>query len=205
MPRRASRRDLGAAFANARGQLRRRERELQTLREEADVPREAAEALIHRAPARERFAFVHGLRDRFPARQICRIIATDYSSYFAWARAEKSRTARTHDDEQFLQLITEVHTARPAYGAERITRELKLQGTGVGWRRVARITRENAIAGITRRKRRNLTGPDKGAAAIPDLLQRQFTAHAWTETHRRHLLLPHVRGLDLPRDRYRSL
>jgi hypothetical protein len=176
MPYRTSRRDLEAALADARAQLRRRERELQTLREEADILREAAETLIHHAPARERFRFVHELRDRIPARRTCRIIATDHSSYFAWARAEKSRAARTLDDEQLLQLIVEAHTAHPAYGAERITRELKLHGTDVGRRRVARIMRENGIAGITRRKRRNLTRPDTGAAAIPDLLQRQFTA-----------------------------
>jgi hypothetical protein len=91
MPRRASRRDLEAALADARGQLRRHERELQMLREEADVLREAAETLIYRAPARERFAFIHELRDRFPARRICPIIATDHSSYFAWARAERTR------------------------------------------------------------------------------------------------------------------
>jgi transposase InsO family protein len=36
--------------------------------------------------------------------------------------------------------------------------------------------RESAITGITRRKRRNLTKPDKGAAAVPNLLQRNFTA-----------------------------
>jgi len=47
---------------------------------------------------------------------------------------------------------------------------VKNQGTQVGRRRVARLIRENAIAGITRRKRRNLTKTDKGAAAIPDLL-----------------------------------
>jgi hypothetical protein len=45
--RRASRRDLVAALADARGQLRRQERELRDLREEADVLREAAETLIH--------------------------------------------------------------------------------------------------------------------------------------------------------------
>jgi transposase InsO family protein len=36
--------------------------------------------------------------------------------------------------------------------------------------------RENGIAGVTRRKRRNLTRPDCGAAAIPDLIRRDFTA-----------------------------
>jgi transposase InsO family protein len=36
--------------------------------------------------------------------------------------------------------------------------------------------REHGIAGITRRKRRSLTKPDKGAAAVPDLIRREFTA-----------------------------
>ena len=49
MPRRTSRRDLEAALANAHGQLRRHERELQMPREEANVLREAAETLIHHA------------------------------------------------------------------------------------------------------------------------------------------------------------
>jgi hypothetical protein len=78
--RRVSRRDLEAALADARGQLRRQERELRDLREEADVLREAAETLIHHAPARERFAFIHRFRDRFAARRICRIIATGAGS-----------------------------------------------------------------------------------------------------------------------------
>ncbi len=36
--------------------------------------------------------------------------------------------------------------------------------------------REHGIAGITRRKRRNLTKPDKDAAVVPDLIRREFTA-----------------------------
>jgi transposase InsO family protein len=36
--------------------------------------------------------------------------------------------------------------------------------------------REHGIAGITRRKRRSLTKPDAAAAAVPDLLRREFTA-----------------------------
>jgi putative transposase len=36
--------------------------------------------------------------------------------------------------------------------------------------------REHGLAGITRRKRRNLTKPDPAAAAVPDLIRREFTA-----------------------------
>jgi transposase InsO family protein len=38
------------------------------------------------------------------------------------------------------------------------------------------LIRERGIAGITRRKRRNLTKPDQAAAAVPDLVRRDFTA-----------------------------
>lgn len=92
--RRTCRHDLESALADARGQIRRQERELQDLREEAGVLREAAETLIHHAAARERFAFIHALRDRFTVRRICRIIATDHDGYFAWVRAQHKRTAR---------------------------------------------------------------------------------------------------------------
>jgi len=63
-----------------------------------------------------------------------------------------------------------------AYGAERITRELQRRGVEVGRRVATRLMRANGIAGITRRKRRSLTKPDAGAAAVPDLIRREFTA-----------------------------
>jgi transposase InsO family protein len=157
-------------------ELRDQRREIQRLREENEVLREAAESLIHHAPARERFAFIHRLRDRFGIRRLCRILATDHSNYYAWVRANARRDRRKFDDRELLTRIVEIHTARPAYGAERVTRALRRQGLEVGRRRVARLMREHGIAGITRRKRRNLTKPDAGAAAIPDLIQRQFTA-----------------------------
>ena len=72
--------------------------------------------------------------------------------------------------------IVEVHTAHPAYGAERITRELKRQDIEIGRRVVTRLMQTNGISGITRRRRRNLTKPDTAAAAVPDLIRREFTA-----------------------------
>jgi putative transposase len=36
--------------------------------------------------------------------------------------------------------------------------------------------REHGIKGVTRRRRRNLTKPDTGAAAVPDLIRRDLTA-----------------------------
>jgi putative transposase len=101
---------------------------------------------------------------------------TDRRNYYLWIRAQARRTEQERQERVLTELVLEVHTAHPAYGAERITRELKRQGLEVGRRRVARLMRAQGIAGITRRKRRSLTKPDEGAALVPDLVGRQFTA-----------------------------
>jgi transposase InsO family protein len=107
---------------------------------------------------------------------LCKPLVTDSSNYFAWVRAGSRRRVRERDEKRLAQLITEVHTAQPAYGAQRITRELQRRGVPVGRRVVARLMRALGIAGVTRRKRRNLTRPDDGASAVPDLIRRDFTA-----------------------------
>ena len=92
------------------------------------------------------------------------------------ARSQAKRRGRECDDQRLTALILEVHTACPAYGALRVTHELQRQGVPVGRRIVARLMRRHGIAGTTRRKRRNPTRPDAGAAAVPDLIMRDFTA-----------------------------
>lgn len=171
-----NRRDLAAALAKAREELHRSRREIQTLRHQNEILREAAEPLIHLAAARERFAFIHARRERFSVKLMCQVLITDRSNYHGWVRALDKRRDREHTDQQLVELILEVHTAYPAYGVPRVTRELKRQGIAVGWRIVTRLMRENGIVGITRRKRRNLTRPDSRAAMAPDLIRRDFSA-----------------------------
>jgi transposase InsO family protein len=173
---RCSRQDLEAVIGQLRNEVRRHRREIQHLRSENEVLREAAEPLIHRAPARERFAFIESLRGRFSVKRLCRILITDRGSFYGWVRARACRQARELDEQELTVRIVEIHTAHPAYGAERVTRELKRQGVEVGRRVVTRLMLANGISGITRRRRRNLTRPDKGAAAVPDLVRREFTA-----------------------------
>ncbi len=132
--------------------------------------------MIHRAAARERFSFIDRLRDRFSVKRLCRILITDRGSSYRWVRARARRRERAYDAQQLTVRIMEIHTAYPAYGAERITRALKRQGVEVGRRVVTRLMQASGISGITRRRRRNLTTPDKAAASVPDLIRRRFTA-----------------------------
>lgn len=174
--RRSSRQDLDAVIGQLRDEVRRHRREIQHLRIENEILREAAEPLIHRAPARERFAFIDGLRGRFTVKRLCRILITDRGSFYRWVRAQACRKERAYGEQELVVRIVEIHTAYPAYGAERVTRELKRQGVEVGRRVVTRLMQANGISGITRRRRRNLTTPDEGAAAVLDLIRREFTA-----------------------------
>jgi putative transposase len=176
VPHRSDHRGVAAANAELQAELRQLRREVERLRLENEVLREAAEPLIHHAAAHERFAFTHRLRDRFTLKRLCQILVTDRSNYYLWTRAQARRDEHNRQEQQPTELITEIHTARPAYGAERITRELKRQGHQVGRRGVARLMREHGVAGITRRKRRSLTKPNTDAAAIPDLIRWEFTA-----------------------------
>jgi putative transposase len=170
-----SRRDLAAALVQARAELRRREREIQNLRRENEILREAAQPVIHHAAARDRFAFIHARRARFGVKRPCRVLVTDSGNYFAWVRAQSKRRARERDEVRLARLITEVHTARPGYGVQRVTRELQRRGVPVGRRVVARLMRALGIAGVTRRKRRQLTKPDSGASVVLDLICHDFT------------------------------
>jgi putative transposase len=176
MSYRPTRLEITEEIARLRAELRQQRREIHHLRIENTILRDAAAPLIHHAPARERFAFIHAHRGQFSARSLCRVLVTDHSNCHAWVRAQAARDARGYNDQQLTELIMEFRTAHSAYGAERVTRELQHQGIVFGRRRVARLMRGNSIAGTTRRKRRNLTKPDKTAATVPDVIQREFTA-----------------------------
>ena len=58
------------------------------------------------------------------------------------------------------------------------TRELAAEGVCVGRKRVARLMRSAALAGVSRRKRPPTTVRFQGVDKAPDLVQRQFTAEA---------------------------
>ncbi|MDX3855345.1 IS3 family transposase [Streptomyces sp. AK02-01A] len=66
--------------------------------------------------------------------------------------------------------------SRRTYGVPRIHAELRRLGRQVNRKRIARVMRERDIRGVTRRKHRSLTRPDKKATPAPDLIGRDFHA-----------------------------
>ena len=65
------------------------------------------------------------------------------------------------------------------YGARKVWRQLRREGTGVARCTVERLMREMGIAGVSaQRKKPRTTVPDAGAGRPADLLERGFTAPA---------------------------
>jgi len=124
-----------------------------------------------------RFRFVDEHRNAHGVKRMCDVMGWDRSGYYTWHKNKETRQQRVDKDEELALQIREIHTdSRGAYGALRITRALRVQGHVVNRKRVARVMRERHISGITRRKSRSLTKPDRTAPPAPDLIQRDFTA-----------------------------
>ena len=90
------------------------------------------------------------------------------------------RAAREAADQALVDRIRTVHTADATYGAPRVTAELNdgvPDAERVNHKRVARVMRGAGIAGYRRRRRVKTTTPDPANQKVPDLLNRDFTAH----------------------------
>ncbi|MDF9876156.1 transposase InsO family protein [Cellulosimicrobium cellulans] len=126
-----------------------------------------------------RFQFVADHRDAFEVKRLCEVLGIARSSFCRWQAAAPARAARAAADQALARRIRMVHDADRACGAPRITAELN-DGASVDERvnhkRVARVMRERAIAGIRLRRRVRTTVPDPDAQVVPDLLERDFTA-----------------------------
>jgi len=104
-----------------------------------------------------------------------RVLEVSRSGYYAWAaRGPSQRTLR---DSELSTGIHRIHAySRGTYGAPRIHAELVSEGTHTGCKRVARLMRENALRGVSRRKWTTTTVRDRAAVLAPDLVKRDFRA-----------------------------
>lgn len=108
-------------------------------------------------------------------RTLCRVLSVSRSSYYAWA------CGQTHSRRRDLALVVHIRAIhrhhKGRYGSPRVTQELRAQGMDVGRRRVARLMREQGLAGRPRRRFHGSTTDSTGnLGPVPNLLQRDFRA-----------------------------
>lgn len=114
----------------------------------------------------------------FGVEPVCAELGVPASTHYARKRREREPSARQIDD---ARLIAQIRLAREGfrvvYGAERTWHELRRRGVAVGRDRVARLMREQGMAGVVRGRRHTTTIRDESAGArARDLVDRDFTA-----------------------------
>ena len=123
-----------------------------------------------------RYRFVEAEKVNHAVTTLCRVIQVSRAAYYAWSSAVLS--SRAHANLQLLEKIRAIHArSRMTYGWPRIHAELRAAGEVCSRRRVARLMRENKIAGRVPKRFRRTTIADP-FTALPDLVQRNFTPTA---------------------------
>ena len=129
-----------------------------------------------------RFQFVEDHKDAYGVKRLCEVIEIARSSFYAWLAAAPGRAARAAEDAVLAARIRVLQDPGQggdrAYGAPRITADLNDGATTterVNHKRVARVMRENGLAGIRLRRRVKTTVPDPSGRKYPDLIGRDFS------------------------------
>jgi putative transposase len=125
-----------------------------------------------------KYAFIARREPKWPVRPLCRLLGVSAAGFYAWR--SRPASARQVEDTRLLGLIRQSFAASDAtYGSPRVLRDLIDWGCGCSKHRVARLMR---TAGLVARRRRRRLPRDTGArpehAIAPNMLAREFSAHA---------------------------
>ncbi|WP_454149467.1 IS3 family transposase [Microbacterium lacticum] len=152
------------------------------LETERDILRQAAKYFAGGDELVNRFQFVEDHKDAYGVKRLCEVIEIARSSFYAWLAAAPGRAARAADDARLAARIRVLQDPAQggdrAYGAPRITADLNdgVPAAGrVNHKRVARVMREHALAGIRLRRRVKTTIPDQSGRKFLDLIGRDFS------------------------------
>jgi putative transposase len=120
--------------------------------------------------------YIDAHRDEFGVEPICKTLEMAPSTYYS----AKSRpaSARSVRDAVMMQVLMVLWVAnRKVYGAHKLWKAAKRAGHEIGRDQVARLMRELAIEGVSRRRKKVFTTrQDPDAIRAPDLVNRDFTA-----------------------------
>ena len=111
----------------------------------------------------------------YPVHLMARLMGVSRSGFYAWQHRVPSDRAVA--DAALSARIAEIHNAsKQTYGAPRIHAELADEGVGVGRKRVERLMKAAALAGVSRRKGTCTTFRDDRVRPANDLVDRNFRA-----------------------------
>jgi putative transposase len=122
--------------------------------------------------------YIDAHRDEFGVEPICGVLQIAPSTYYAAKRREPSE--RSLRDALMVQVLMVLWVAnRKVYGAHKLWKAARRAGHDIGRDQVARLMRQMAIEGVSRRRKKVFTTrPDPDAWRAPDLVCRNFVADA---------------------------
>jgi putative transposase len=113
------------------------------------------------------------MKGEHPVGLVCALLAVSRSGYYRWKKARP--TKRQRDDARLAAQIAAAHArSRKNYGALRIVRELREEGTAISKRRCTRLMKANGLQGRKKHRRRPRTTDSRhGHAPAANLLAKQ--------------------------------
>ncbi|MFE7810367.1 IS3 family transposase [Streptomyces sp. NPDC057430] len=171
--------ELQAENEALRRELAAARKEMQKLATERDILRKATKFFTRDDLVTSRFQFIEDHHRAWGVKRLCQVLEVARSSFYKWRAGRAARAAREQADVALAERIRAVHAEWDGtYGRPRITADLREDGERVNHKRVGRVMRKYGIAGLRLRRRQVTTVPEPSAAAMPDLLGRDFTASA---------------------------
>jgi transposase InsO family protein len=126
-----------------------------------------------------RFQFVDEFGHEFAVKRLCETLGVSRQGYYQWKDRAPARAAKAASDAAATARIKAAHRAsKGVYGSPRVTIELRTAGEVINRKRVARLMRRAQIEGVRLRKRRSVPASAPAGQAVPDRIERDFTAPA---------------------------
>jgi transposase InsO family protein len=112
-------------------------------------------------------------------KRACELLKVSRAAYYAHRTAQPSK--RAIEDAALIEKITQIHdVSKGTYGAPRVRAELQAQGDRHSRKRVARLMRQEGLAGRAPKRWRTTTVPDPAASVPADLIARDFSCTTGT-------------------------
>jgi transposase InsO family protein len=125
-----------------------------------------------------RYRFVSTMKaEGFPVEAACTAAEVSTSAYYEWLGRASGPTEAELAEAYLINQIRDIHADSDAtYGSPRVTAALRRRGYCVNHKRTDRLMAENAIVGVTPRRRTpRTTMQAEGAPPLPDLVNQDFS------------------------------
>jgi transposase InsO family protein len=125
-----------------------------------------------------RYRFVSTMKaEGFPVDAACTVAEVSTSAYYEWLGRAASPSEAELAEAYLVNQIRDIHADSDAtYGSPRVTAALRRRGYCVNHKRIERLMAENAIVGVTPRRRTpRTTMQAEGAPPLPDLIMQDFS------------------------------